>query len=154
MVTSGKVAAIGVSNYTVAQTRAIESLLTVPLASHQPEFSPLHLEPIENGLFDLAMERDIAVLAWSPLGGGRLGDPQGERGRRVAAALDKVAEEFGVSRAVAAYAWVMAHPAHAIPIVGTQNISRIAEIADVYKVRWSRRSWYDVLIASRGERLP
>lgn len=154
MVSSGKVAAVGVSNYTVAQTRAIAALLTVPLASHQPEFSPLHLEPIENGLFDLTMEQDIAVLAWSPLGGGRLGDPQDERGRRVAAALDAVAAEFGVSRAAAAFAWVMAHPARPIPIVGTQNAARIAEITEVYKVRWTRKSWYDVLVASRGERLP
>ncbi|MEG3144591.1 aldo/keto reductase [Sphingomonas sp. RT2P30] len=154
MVASGKVRAIGVSNYTVAQTRAIAALLTIPLASHQPEFSPLHLEPIENGLFDLAMERDIAVLAWSPLGGGRLGDPQDERSRRVAAALDLVAQEAGVSRAAAAYAWVMAHPAGAIPIVGTQNVARIGEIADVYKVRWTRQSWYEVLVAARGEKLP
>lgn len=154
MVSSGKVAAIGVSNYTVAQTRAIAALLSVPLASHQPEFSPLHLEPIENGLFDLTMEKDIAVLAWSPLGGGRLGDPQDERGKRVAAALDKVAAEFGVSRAAATYAWVMAHPARAIPIVGTQNAARIAEIAQVYTVRWTRAAWYEVLVAARGERLP
>lgn len=154
MVASGKVRAIGVSNYTVAQTRAIAALLTIPLASHQPEFSPLHLEPIENGLFDLTMERDIAVLAWSPLGGGRLGDPRDERSRRVAAALDSVAQEAGVSRAAASYAWVMAHPAAAIPIVGTQNVARIAEISDVYKVRWTRRSWYDVLVAARGEKLP
>lgn len=154
MVASGKVRAIGVSNYTVAQTRAIEALLTIPLASHQPEFSPLHLEPIENGLFDLTMERDIAILAWSPLGGGRIGDPRDERSRRVAVALDSVAQEAGVSRAAASYAWVMAHPAGAIPIVGTQNVARIAEISDVYKVRWTRQSWYDVLVAARGEKLP
>src|SRR3569623_2657587 len=118
MVSSGKVAAIGVSNYTVAQTRALAALLTIPLARHQPEFSPQHLAPLEHGLFDLTKEKDIAVLAWSPLGGGRLGDPQDERGRRVAAAHAKVAAEFGVSRAAATNAWVMAHPARAIPIVG------------------------------------
>jgi predicted oxidoreductase len=154
MVTSGKVRAIGVSNYSVAQTRALTALLTIPLASHQPEFSPLHLEPIENGLLDLAMERDIAILAWSPLGGGRIGDPQDERSRRVAAALDIVANEAGVSRAAAAYGWIMAHPARPIPIIGTQNAARIAEIADVHKVRWSAARWYDVLVASRGARLP
>jgi predicted oxidoreductase len=48
----------------------------------------------------------------------------------------------------------MAHPARPIPIVGTQNVTRIAEIPDAFKPRWTRRSWYDVLIASRGERLP
>ena len=154
MVTSGKVVAIGVSNYSVAQTRALSALLTIPLASHQPEFSPLHLEPLESGLLDLAMEQDIAVLAWSPLGGGRIGDPQDERSRRVAAALDVVAEEAGVTRAAAAYGWIMAHPARAIPIIGTQNVARIAEIAQVYKVRWTRARWYDVLVAARGEPLP
>ena len=69
-------------------------------------------------------------------------------------ALDAVAAKFAVSRSAAAYSWVMAHPAGAIPIVGTQNAARIAELADAYKVRWTRQDWYDVLVASRGERLP
>lgn len=154
MVASGKVRAIGVSNYTVAQTRALLGVLTVPLASHQPEFSPLHLEPIENGLFDLAMERGIAVLAWSPLGGGRIGAPVDERSTRVAAALDVAAAAYGVSRAAVTYSWIMAHPARPIPIVGTQKVERVAELADAFKVAWTRRAWYDVLIAARGEKLP
>ncbi|WP_081469508.1 aldo/keto reductase [Sphingomonas sp. PAMC 26617] len=154
MVSSGKVRAIGVSNFTIPQIRALEAFLTIPLASLQPELSPLELGPIENGLLDLAMERDHAVLAWSPLGGGRIGAPEDDRSKAVAAALDVVAEQAGVSRAAAAYAWIMAHPARAIPIVGTQNVARIGEIADVYKVRFTRQSWYDVLIAARGERLP
>ncbi len=154
MVSSGKVRAVGVSNFTIPQIRALEAFLTIPLASLQPELSPLELGPIENGLLDLAMERDHAVLAWSPLGGGRIGSPEDDRSKAVSVALDVVAQDAGVSRAAAAYAWIMAHPARAIPIVGTQNAARIAEIADVYKVRFTRQSWYDVLIASRGERLP
>lgn len=154
MVAAGKVRAVGVSNFTPSHTRALAHFLTVPLASHQPEYSPLHLEPVENGLLDLAMERDMAVMAWSPLGGGRIGDPRDERSRRVAAALDVVAAKFGVSRAAAAYAWIMAHPARPIPIVGTQNAARIAEAHDAFKVRWSREDWYDVLVASRGEKMP
>jgi len=154
MVACGKARAIGVSNFTVAQTRALARFLTIPLASHQPEFSPLALGPITDGLLDLAMERDIAVLAWSPLGGGRIAKPQDARARAVAAALDAVAEEAGVSRAVAAYGWSIAHPARPIPIVGTQNPARIAELADLSKLKWTRKHWYDVLIAARGERLP
>ncbi len=154
MVTSGKVRSIGVSNYTLAQHQALAQFLNLPLASTQPEFSALHLEPIETGLFDHAMAADLAVLAWSPLGGGRIGDPQDDRSRAVAAALDIVAAEAGVSRTAAAYAWVMAHPARAIPIVGTQNAARIAEIPDAFKVRFTRQQWYDVLVAARGEKLP
>lgn len=154
MVASGKVAAIGVSNYTVAQTCALLDLIDLPLASHQPEFSALHLDPLESGLLDLAMQRDIAILAWSPLGGGRIAAPVDERARRVATALDAVASEFGVSRAAAAYSWIMAHPARPIPIVGTQKIERVAELADAFKVNWKRQSWYEILVASLGESLP
>ena len=48
----------------------------------------------------------------------------------------------------------MAHPACPIPIVGTQNVSRIAMIPDAYKPQWTREQWYAVLQASMGERLP
>lgn len=151
---AGKVRAVGVSNFTLPHAEALAHFLDAPLASHQPEFSPLHLEPLTNGLFDAAMRDDMAVLAWSPLGGGRLGDPTDPRGQAVATALDAVAGKFGVSRAAATYGWIMAHPARVIPIVGTQNAGRIAEAADAYKVRWSREDWYAVLVAARGEKLP
>ena len=154
MVSSGKVRAFGVSNYTLEQTRALAAFLSIPLASQQPEFSPLFTEPMTNGLFDLAMANDIATLAWSPLGGGRIAEPGGAREIAVAAALDTVAEKFGVSRSAATYSWIMAHPAKVIPIVGTQNAGRIAELADAYKIAWSRADWYDILVASRGEKLP
>lgn len=153
-VTAGKVRAVGVSNYTPEQTRALAAFLSIPLASQQPEFSPLHLDPLVNGLFDQAMELGLAVLAWSPLGGGRLGDPQDARAQAVAAVLDTQATAFGVSRAAATYSWIMAHPARPIPIAGTQNLARIAELPDAFKVEWTREQWYAVLVAARGERLP
>lgn len=151
---AGKIGAIGVSNFTVAQHQALASFLTVPLASTQPEFSALALDPIASGLFDHAMVNDWAVLAWSPFGGGRLADPQDERARAVAALLDTKADEFGVGRTAAALSWVMAHPARPIPIVGTQRPERIAEIGQALKPRWTRAEWYAVLQASMGEKLP
>jgi aryl-alcohol dehydrogenase-like predicted oxidoreductase len=153
-VASGKVRAVGVSNYTAAQVAALSSFLTVPLASLQPEFSALALGPLDDRILDTAMSHDMAVLAWSPLGQGRIGNPADERSRRVADALDAQAAKADVSRTAAAYSWIMAHPAGPIPIVGTQNPARIREAADAYKVRWTRKDWYDVLVASRGERLP
>lgn len=154
MVAAGKVRAIGVSNYTLEQVRALQAFLSVPIASQQPEFSPLWLEPMTNGLFDHAMAHDIATLAWSPLGGGRIAEPGTAQERAVAAALDAVGARHGIDRAAATYAWIMAHPARVIPIVGTQNAARIAALADAFKVTWSRQEWYDVLVAARGEKLP
>ncbi|NIJ29088.1 putative oxidoreductase [Sphingomonas insulae] len=152
--TAGKIAAVGVSNHTPAQAAALASFLTVRVVSHQPEFSALATAPLFDGLLDQAMTRNMAVLAWSPLGGGRLADPQDERSRAVVALLDHKAEEAGVDRAAVAYSWIMAHPARPIPIVGTQNPSRIATIPDAYTPRWTRAEWYAVLEASLGERLP
>ena len=153
-VSSGKVRAIGVSNFTQAQTSALTACLSIPLASIQPEFSPLAIEPLENGALDQAMEYGASVLAWSPLGQGRIADPKSPREAEVAAALDVVAYAQSVSRTAAAYSWIMAHPAGIIPIVGTQQVARITEAADAFKVKWTRADWYNVLIASRGAPLP
>lgn len=151
---AGKIAAVGVSNFTTWQTAALARFLPVPIAATQPEFSALALDPIRSGLLDQALIDDLAVLAWSPLGGGRLADPQDARAQAVATLLDRQADAFEVGRTAAALSWVMAHPARPIPIVGTQQVARIAEIPQALKVRWTRADWYAVLEASMGERLP
>ena len=153
-VQSGKVRAFGVSNYTQAQISTLAQFLSLPIVSSQPELSPVRIDCVENGELDQAMAMDMAVLAWSPLGGGRIADPQTERERAVAAALSGVAAAHGVSRTAAAYSWIMAHPARPIPIVGSQNPARIAEAADAYKIQWTRADWYAVLVAARGVPLP
>jgi predicted oxidoreductase len=153
----GKIGAFGVSNYTPAQTRAIQALMPahgIPLSTTQPEISPLHLDAIVDRTLDIAMQHDLCPLAWSPLGGGRIANPTGPRETAVAAALDEVATAHGVSRAAATYSWIMAHPSRPIPIVGSQHAERIREAADAYKVTWTREDWYAVLVASRGEKLP
>jgi predicted oxidoreductase len=153
-VASGKIKSLGVSNFTMAQTAALNHFLGTKLATTQPEISPLRIDCFENGELDQAMMLGLTPMAWSPLGGGRLAAPESARDLAVAAALDVVAEAQGVSRTVAAYSWLMAHPAGIIPIIGSQNAARIAEGAEALKVRWTRTDWYAVLVAARGERLP
>ena len=163
LIAEGKIAAVGVSNHTPAQTAALAAHLKSGIASTQPEFSALATAPLFDGTLDLAMERDIAVMAWSPLGQGRLaeGDPRPGRHTgdtlqvtRIKSALDEHAERHGVSRTAVAYAWLMAHPSRPIPIVGTQTPHRIAESADAFKVGFTRAEWYAILTASLGENLP
>lgn len=152
---AGKIAEAGVSNYTPAQVRALAAHLPFPLASIQPEFSPLAIEPISDGVLDQAMEMSLGVLAWSPLAGGRLGEREGDaRAAAVRRALDALAEPRGVGREAIAYAWIMAHPARPIPIIGTQQPERIAAAAQALTVTLTRAEWYGVLVAARGEPLP
>ncbi len=153
---AGKIGEVGVSNYTIGQVAALQAYLPFPIAAIQIELSPLAIEAFSDGRLDQAMERQMAVLAWSPLAQGRLGDGDTSDARALAvrAALDDIAKAKGASRTVIAYAWLMAHPARPIPIVGSQQPARIAEAATALSVQLSRREWYAVLTAARGEPLP
>jgi predicted oxidoreductase len=153
-VASGKIRSLGVSNFTMAQTAALQHFLGNKLVTTQPEISPLRIDCFENGELDQAMMLGLTPMAWSPLGGGRVAAPSTPREQAVAATLDTVAQAQGVSRTVAAYSWLMAHPARIIPIIGSQNAARIAQSAAALSVRWTRTDWYAVLVAARGERLP
>ena len=153
-VSSGKIRSIGVSNFTMPQIAALDHFLAEKIVTTQPEISPLRIDCFENGELDQAMMMGLTPMAWSPLGGGRLAAPESERDKAVAAALDAVGEAQGVSRTVAAYSWLMAHPAGIVPIIGSQQAERIAEGAQALKVRWTRQDWYNVLVAARGVPLP
>jgi predicted oxidoreductase len=152
---AGKIADAGVSNHTPAQVAALAAHLPFKLASIQPEFSALTIAPLYDGVLDHAMETNMGVMAWSPLAGGRLaGDSTEGRAPAVRAALDVLARTHGASRETIAYAWIMAHPAAPIPIIGSQTPERIREAADAVRIRLSRTEWYHVLTAARGTPLP
>ncbi len=150
MVAAGKVRAIGVSNYSVAECETLQAFLDAPIVSTQPEFSPLHTAPLFDGTLDHAMRHGLAVLAWSPLGGGRLtsGD------HPAAVLLREQGAAYGVDAAAATLAWAMAHPAGIVPIVGSQRPERIAAAAGAMRVEWTPAQWYAVLEAGMGCRLP
>jgi predicted oxidoreductase len=151
----GKILEAGLSNTTPAQTRALAAHLPFTLAALQPEFSAATIAPITDGVLDLAMELGLTVLAWSPLGGGRLaGAGSDDRTRATIAILDRIAARENAPRSAIAYAWIMAHPARPIPIVGSQTPDRIAESRAALSVTISREEWYEILTAARGERLP
>lgn len=149
-VAAGKIGQVGVSNFTVAQIDALQAFLSIPLASTQPEISPLRLTSVENGELDQAMRLGLRPLAWSPLAGGRLLDPETPRDAAVAAALDDAHPDRGI----AALSWLMAHPSGIVPILGTQRPERIVAAAKATEVRWTRQQWYAVLVAARGNPLP
>ncbi len=71
----GLVSAVGVSNYSIRETRSIHSELEkrgLLLASNQIEFSPLRRAPEKSGLLAECVRLGVVPLAYSPLGQGRL----------------------------------------------------------------------------------
>jgi predicted oxidoreductase len=150
LVSEGLVRHVGVSNYTPSQFAALDAHLDIPLVSTQPEFSLAHLAPIDDGVLDQAMQLNVTPLAWSPLGGGRVVT---EPSAQLAAVLDELAATHGCSRTAVALAFVMAHPAGVIPIVGTGKPERIREAATAAGVTLSKADCYR-LIAAAGRHLP
>ena len=59
-------------------------------------------------------------------------------------ALQTVADAHGITPTGAVIAWILRHPAHMQPIVGTMTPARIREIAAAADVTISREEWYEI----------
>jgi aryl-alcohol dehydrogenase-like predicted oxidoreductase len=71
----GLIKAVGVSNYSVKETRSIDAALRkrgLRLATNQIEFSLLRTRPEKVGLLECCRELGVIPLAYSPIGQGRL----------------------------------------------------------------------------------
>ena len=151
--TEGKIREVGVSNHTVAQTEALAAHLPFPIVSTQPEFSAAELAPMRDGTMDMCMRSGVLPLAWSPLAGGRLATGSGLPAELVSV-LDEIAARESTDRATVALAFVLAHPARPVAIIGTQRPERIAEATAAASVRLDRSDVYAIVQASEGRPLP
>jgi len=149
----GKIREVGVSNHTPAQVAALAAHLPFPIVSNQPEYSAVHLDPLRDGTFDACMATGTVPLAWSPLGGGRLATGEDVR-PELLTVLDALAEREGVDRAQLAMAFVLAHPAAPVAIVGSQNPDRIRSATAALDVDLGRHDVYSIIQASEGVPLP
>jgi aryl-alcohol dehydrogenase-like predicted oxidoreductase len=144
----GKVAAIGVSNATTAQMN--EYLSVGPLASNQAKYSMLD-RGIEAADLPFCRDRDIAVLAYSPLALGLLtgtvtadrvfGAGDQRRGHRrftpenIAAVnallvrFDALRRAHGLTMTQLAIAWTISRPGVTTALVGVRTPEQAREMA-------------------------
>lgn len=150
LVTSGKVRAVGVSNFRPWDWQLLQSAMKTPLATNQIEISLAEIAPFTNG--DLAFHQQNAhsVMAWSPLGGGSLMTGTGQLAER----LDRIAADQSVDRAAVAVAFLLRHPARILPVLGTNNLDRIKAISDAGKVALDRETWFTLYEAALGKEVP
>lgn len=160
LIAEGKVRAIGASNYTaprLAEALAVSARLGLPrYESLQPLYNLMdraayeaELEPLcrAQGLgvinfFGLARGfltgkyRSEADLAKSPRGAGCKGYLN-DRGRRVLAALDSVAQAHGATPAQVALAWQINRPGLTAPIASATSTAQWAELAGAARLSLS-----------------
>ena len=115
------------SNYTAAEVEALTRFLKAPLVAHQIEFSAGCVAPLFDGTLDQAMERNIAIAAWSPMARGGLGEDGPVELHPVRETLAAIAARYGATTTAVAIAFLQMHPAGVTPILGSTRPDRLAE---------------------------
>ncbi|MEL6416599.1 MAG: aldo/keto reductase, partial [Pseudomonadota bacterium] len=147
LVGSGKVKAVGVSNFRPWDWELLQSAMTTKLATNQIEMSVLAHDAFTNGDLAFLQQRQVSPMAWSPLGGGAL---FGKGNVSVQDTLAKVADQQGVDVAAIAIAWLLAHPAKIVPVLGTNKLDRIAQSARATSVEMDRQTWFEIYTSALG----
>ncbi len=144
LVHDGKVRHIGMSEATVGDLE--QAVAVHPITALQFEWSLLWREP-EDDIVPAARRLGVGLVPYSPLGRGllpstlarvdidesdfRRNDPRFhgvdlDRNLNQIAALNRVADDFGISSAQLALAWLLAQGPDVVPIPGTRRPDRIA----------------------------
>lgn len=151
LVASGKIGSVGVSNFKSHDWTLLQSAMKERLATNQIEISVIANDAFTNGDIAYLQERCVAPMAWSPLAGGALfsQDYQALHNK-----LTQVGQAFDVDATAVAVAWLLAHPAKIMPVMGTNNLERISAISDALKCDIDRQTWFEIYEAANGHEVP
>jgi predicted oxidoreductase len=149
---AGKVDGFGVSNFLPHQFDLLQSRLDEPLRTNQVEVSLMHLDTLFDGTLDQCQRLRVTPQAWSPLAGGALSRQPEETS--LSRTLSRLGHELGVTREQLAIAWLLYHPAHISPVVGSGKLPRIRELAGAQNIVLDRQMWFELLEATMGRPVP
>ncbi|WP_131193983.1 aldo/keto reductase [Lichenihabitans psoromatis] len=152
LIKSGKVRAIGASNFSTERLAA-----SLDLSEHdglpryetlQPEYNLYNRSAFETSLQPLCVARGVGVIPYYSLASGFLTgkyrseadfgkSPRGgnmakyldARGLRILAALDQVADAHHATQSEVALAWLMAQPSIVAPIASATTVEQVVSLA-------------------------
>ena len=168
---SGKVKAFGVSNHNPGQIELLRKYVKFPIVANQMQMS-LATSPMisagmnvnmlneaainrDGGLIDYCQLNDIRIQAWSPF---QFGFFQGvfidhKDFPKLNEVMQKLADQYQVSKTAIAIAWLLRHPAGIQPVIGSVSAHHIIEACESTMFRLEKKEWYDLYLAS-GAILP
>ena len=151
LIDSGKVKAIGVSNFRPWDIELLQSRSKNKLVTNQIEISLTQHNPLSNGDLAYMQQHRIAPMAWSPLGGGNLfKNPQSSLNQT----LNSLGKDYDIQPAAIAIAWLLRHPAQILPIMGSNNTQRIKQFSEALTVKLNREAWFKLLQAATDNEVP
>lgn len=144
----GLVREIGVSNFDPFKFDALYQATDRELVTNQIEWNPVCFEHFNSGMMDYLTFHKIHPMIWSPLAGGRLFKSGDELCEKAMAKIKEVALRHGEEPETIIYAWLMYHPVGAIPISGSNKISRLELAIKALDVKLEHYEWYEIYAAS------
>jgi len=153
LIDAGKVRGVGVSNFMPWDVDLLQSRMKHRLQTNQIELGLLHTAPFTNGQLAHAQQHRLPVMAWSPLGGGRLhaqAATPGTAAARLAPRLRELARAAGTDTTAVAVAWLMHHPAGVLPVMGSNQPQRIAAFSQALQVPMDRQTWFELYELANG----
>lgn len=154
LIASGKVRAVGVSNFRPWDWTLLQSAMKNQLATNQIELSLLEQSAFTNGDLAFMQQNNVPPMAWSPLAGGRIFDADDKASAPLRRKLADIAKNYDVGVDAVAIAWLLQHPARILPVLGTNNLKRIQKIADAHKVEIDRETWFELYTEASGHEVP
>lgn len=121
---------IGVSNFTVALIEAAGDICAEPLVCDQVEYHP-YLD--QEKVLRSCRERDIALVAYSPIAKGRVKND---------AKLSEIGARYGKTAAQVCLRWLIQQGVVAIP--RTSKVERLSENIDVFDFSLSEEEMNDI----------
>ena len=146
----GKILDFGVSNFTPSQTDLIQTKLKVNF--NQIEFSVTHFEPMLDGSLDYMQLQKIQPMCWSPMGS--VFKKVDEKSARVKNLATKLSSKYDVEIDALLLAWILKHPAGILPVFGTANKTRIANLMKATTVEMELEDWFAFWTESSGNSIP
>ena len=144
---TGKILDFGVSNFTPSQSDLIETKTKINY--NQIEFSITNLEPMLDGSLDHMQTNRITPMCWSPLG--TVFRKDNEQSHRIQKTANELASKYEVSNDIILLAWILKHPAGILPVCGTADKNRIANLMQATTIELELEDWFSLWTASTGK---
>ena len=148
--TEGKILDFGVSNFTTSQTDLIQTKTEINY--NQIEFSITHFDAMLDGSLDYMQANGIQPMCWSPLG--TVFKKIDEKSVRVKKLAAKLSLKYNVGIDVLLLAWILKHPSGILPVCGTAEKNRIANLMKATEVEMEVEDWFSFWTESAGNPIP
>jgi len=146
----GKILDFGVSNFTPSQTDLIQTKIKINY--NQIEFSVTHFEPMLDGSLDHMQTNQIKPMCWSPMGS--VFKEIDEKSIRIKKLAMKLSTKYNVEIDVLLLAWILKHPSGILPVFGTADKNRIANLMKATEVNLELEDWFAFWTESAGNPIP